>query len=95
MLLDTQKIQISKAQWIRVSSTNPGMVQIKQSFSEIEQWKHFNVFKKGVKPEDLANYQLPQLQCNNRLSEAKKKDLKAMIPFLKNESKPFYEDLVN
>lgn len=94
LFLDTKKIQISKVQWICLSSAKPGMVRVKQGFNELEDWREYNVLKKGVKPEDLVNFQLRTLQCKNSLSEAKKKDLKAMIPFLKNENKQFFEELV-
>lgn len=92
--LVTTKLNISKAQWIRVTSDRPGVVQIKQTFSEVEHWRDHYIFRKGVTAEDIATAPLPVLQCSSKLSEEKKKDLKHMIPFLPSlEHKRFYEDL--
>ena len=93
--IDTKKLQISKAQWIRVSTNKPGIIQIKETFSDIETWKEVMVFKKNIKADDLVRYQIPLLPQNNKLSTEKKRDLKRMIPFLKEENKQFFDDLVN
>lgn len=93
--IDTKKLQISKAQWIRVSTNKPGIIQIKETFSDIETWKEVMVFKKNIKADALVRYQIPLLPQNNKLSTEKKRDLKRMIPFLKEENKHFFEDLVN
>ncbi|KAJ8936941.1 hypothetical protein NQ314_012122 [Rhamnusium bicolor] len=41
--LNTQKFNISKAQWIRIDQENPGKVRIRETLNEMEEWKVVNV----------------------------------------------------
>lgn len=51
------------------------------------------VFRKGVKKETIGEG-LPQLEMTERLKNEKKEDLKKMFPYLKEENKDFYNELV-
>src|SRR5258705_6370941 len=91
--INAAKLQISKAQWICITRDEPGIVKVKNTLNEAEGWVATQVFKKGVTMENLPT-RLRPLNCVSRVSDAKKKDLRQMIPFLKNANKQFYEDLV-
>lgn len=92
--LNTSKLEISKVSWLKINKTKPGTILTKKTFSEVEPWVKMNVFKKGIRMETLKGMQLPQLNIEGRLKNEKKEDLKKFIPYLKNENKTFYEELV-
>lgn len=93
--INTSNLQISQASWIRISNENPGYVKVKKTFSEIEDWTISNVVRKGKRIQDLCSYQIPPLQCKNRITAAKLKDLKAMQDYIPLAHYGFYEDLVD
>lgn len=94
--LNTTKLNISKLVWLKVSAKTPGVVKVKKTFSELEEWSKVKVFRKGITVNDIKNSALPSLQCVSQLSEAKKNDLKSMINFLTNaQHKAFYENLTS
>lgn len=90
--INTTKINISKACWIRISAENPTRIQIKTSFSEVAPWQTYNVLKKG---KNLNNLQeLSSLQCKNRISAPKLQNLKDMLDYIPLKHVPFYENLI-
>lgn len=94
--INTKHVKISTICWLKVSAGKPGIIQVKKTFNDIEPWMEINVFKKGVTVEDISNSALPMLTCTSQISEAKKVDLKNLIPFLqKPEDKEFYENLIS
>jgi hypothetical protein len=94
MYLKTEKLQISKCSWLKITKDKPGMVQTKATFSELESWSSCKVLKKGVKVNTIKEMDLPSLVCENKISVEKKKDLQQMLPFLKEENKNFLEQLI-
>ncbi|KAJ8928745.1 hypothetical protein NQ314_018649 [Rhamnusium bicolor] len=48
-LINTTKLNIKKASWIKIESSNPAVVQIRDTFNEMEAWKRINVLKKRQK----------------------------------------------
>lgn len=91
--LITTKLQISKAQWIRITKDKPGVVMTRRTFNDFEQWSESDIFRKKVNLNSFASFLQP-LHCISRLSAKKKKDLRDMMDYLKDENKPFYENLV-
>lgn len=93
--INTSNLQISKASWIRITSDNPGQVKIKKTFSETEDWAVCNVLKKGKRIQDICSHQIPPLECKNRITAAKLKDLRAMQDYIPLKHYHFYEDLID
>ena len=60
----------------------------------MEAWTNTKVLKKGIKIEDVKSILQP-LEIKNNIKQEKKEDLKKMIPFLKEESKDFYKELID
>lgn len=73
MCINTNKLQISKCSWIKITKDKPGVVQTKNTFNEIEMWNIYQVFKKGVKVSTIKEMDLPILACENKMSMEKKK----------------------
>ncbi|XP_022906542.2 uncharacterized protein [Onthophagus taurus] len=95
-LLDTKNLQISKLSEIRVHSGNPAIIEVKQTHSELENWKGFNVLIKHKTILDIKNAILDGLPSTNKISDNKKKSLKSMIGYLQNENhKQFYRQLLS
>lgn len=95
LYLSTQKLNISKAQWIRISHENPGKVLIRETFNEMEEWKAVNVLKRGVTLNTLKNVSLPLLASESHISEEKKQNLREMIDYLPDpEHKRFFQELL-
>lgn len=95
-LINTSKLNIKKASWIKIDSSNPAVVQIKESFNEMEPWKCISVLKKGKTLEDIKKTELRVRSHLNSISAEKKENLRSMIPFLQDneEATKFYEDLL-
>lgn len=94
--LNTKKLNISKAIRIKVDCNNPTILQMKETFSDIEAWKPVNILKNGKTLEDLKSAKLSLLPPENKISVNKKKSLTSMIPYLENpEHKAFYRELLN
>lgn len=91
--LNTKKLEISKVKWLKVTKADPGVVYVKKSWTDIEPWVKIKVFKKGVDEEQVLQ-NLQKLKTKNRLSQEKKADIVKMIPYLKEENKDFYGNLV-
>lgn len=94
-VINTSKLQISKAQWINITRENPGVIKIRETLNEMEPWKTMNVMKKNVTSRTITEMSLPILNCKNSISDEKKRNLQEMIPYLTEENKQFYENLVN
>lgn len=92
--LNTTKLEISKVSWVKISKTKPGIIFTKKTFSEVEPWGQTKVIKKGMKIESLKGLELTRLEMEGRLKTEKKEDLKKFIPYLKEENKFFYEEIV-
>ncbi|KAJ8969756.1 hypothetical protein NQ314_001593 [Rhamnusium bicolor] len=71
--LSTQKLNISKAQWIRIDQENPGKVRIREILNDMEEWKVVNVLKRGVSLDHLKTINLPLLTTKSQISEEKNK----------------------
>lgn len=93
-LINTLKLEISKAAWICIEKENLGVVKIKTTFNEAENWKCTNVLKKGVNVNSLASSTFSKLPEHQSLKESKKSDVRQIIPFLKEENKMFFENLL-
>lgn len=93
--INTTKLNISKCNWIKVEKAAPGVVKTRTMFNELEAWNTCKVFKKGVTVNKIKDLLLPSQPCKNNLSGEKKKDLQQMLPYLKEENRAFFEELIN
>lgn len=94
--LNTTKMEISKASWIRfmIEDSNKLVVKCKQTFSELETWKITPVLRKGTTFMDLvALDKLTPLTAPTKITAEKKKDLLAMLEYLDPKYHQFYKDL--
>lgn len=92
--LNTTKLNISKASWIKITKNKPTTVYIRKTFNDMEEWTEVDVLKKGKK-KDFSNISLSKLECKSTISEDKKENLKTMISFLEDENhKQFYQTLI-
>lgn len=85
---------ILKATMIKVSKDYPGIIQYKTTYSDIDTSKCINVLKKRAKPEDIGKACMPIIY-KPHLSEGKKKDLSAMLDFLPETAKGYYQNILN
>lgn len=92
--LITTNLQISKAKWILIKKNSLGNIQTRETLNDMEAWKSTKVFKKNISPEIIQNMTLPPLECQSKISKEKKENLKKIIPYVKEENKGFFEDLV-
>lgn len=90
-VINIGKLNISTASSIRI--TRPGIVYVKRSFSDIEDWERVNILKKGKTLSDIMNTPLTACEDDYKASPEKIKDLEAMISYLPQEHRQFYVDL--
>ncbi|KAG8325269.1 hypothetical protein J6590_071924 [Homalodisca vitripennis] len=86
--------EISKVSQVKVMKNTPITIFTKKTFSEVETWKQTNIFKKGVKKEDIQGLELPRLETEGRIKPEMKEDLRKFLPYLKEENKLFYQELL-
>ncbi|KAJ4443280.1 hypothetical protein ANN_04948 [Periplaneta americana] len=91
MIINTTKVNISSASWIKI--TTPGVIQIKKTFGEIEEWETIRVLKKGWRSEDFKTITFSEVTGAKRLSSEKKRDLRNMMEYLPEVHKQFYSEL--
>ncbi|CAG9814678.1 unnamed protein product [Phaedon cochleariae] len=93
-LISTTKLSISTLSQIRVTKDNPGYVFFKKSHSDIEDWQKIKVLKKNISGDQIKNVQIFGQESTPELNEAKKQNLRAMIPYLHSpEHREFYQKL--
>lgn len=90
-VINTKKLGISTASWIRIEKKKPGVVQTRKTFNDIEQWVDHYVFNPGVNEKTLQAVNLKSLPSSVDLGNAKKADLRKMLPYIKEENRAFFE----
>lgn len=93
-ILNTTKLNIASVCWIQISKECPTKVKTKKTFNDMEEWTICNVLKKGQSLNDIKNIQIPQLQCKNKISAEKLKNLEDMLDYIPLIHLPFYENLI-
>ena len=95
--INTTKLHISKCSWIRVEKAAPGVVKTRTMFNELEAWSTCKVLKKGVTTNNniIKDLVLPSQPSKNNLSAEKKRDLQQMLPYLKEDNRAFFKELIN
>lgn len=93
--INTTKLNISKATVITIEATNPTLIKIKTSFSDVDEGMQVNVLKKGKTLAGLRQANIMKLPSESKVSENKKVSLRSMIPYLQNpEHQRFYKQLL-
>ena len=92
--LNTTKLNISKVCWMEISKENPILIKTKKTFNNWEDWASCNVLKRGKTISEIKTKPLPKLNCKNRLSKEKVKNLQDMLDYIPVAYLPFYTDLI-
>lgn len=92
--IDTSKLGISKASWLRVTKEEPGVVLHKKTFNSLLGWEKCRVLKKGVTIQNIQSAELLALVGVKQISENKKKDLHAMLEFIDEKNKAFFTSIL-
>lgn len=90
-LINTKNINVSKVCAIKYSAN--GNVQVKKTFSDVENWQTVRVFKKGKSIDDLKNVEFSVGNSPPNIKNDKKQNLLSMLPFLDEKYKDFYINL--
>lgn len=90
LTINTSKLKISKTTWIMVEKSAPGVVEIRESFNEISDFKSYKVLKPGVTMENIAKIQIQALPATAALSAMKKENLRKMLPYIDQENREFF-----
>ncbi|KAJ9578317.1 hypothetical protein L9F63_005462, partial [Diploptera punctata] len=94
-LITTKNLQIPKVTMLRFSTGNPGVVQVKYTYSEEETWKSVCILNKGVKVSAIRNVTFNGIEEPRALNKKKKKrererqSLLSIMPYLDKKYKPF------
>lgn len=93
--INTTKLNISKAAILKIEASDPTVIKIKTSFSDIQEWSKINVLKRGKSVNDIKNAKLLKLPPESKVSQNKAISLRSMIPYLQNkEHQLFYKNLL-
>ncbi|KAJ4450003.1 hypothetical protein ANN_01410 [Periplaneta americana] len=90
LTINTSKLKISKTTWIMIEKLAPGVVEIRESFNEISDFKSYKVLKPGVTLENIAKIQIQALPATAALSAMKKENLQKMLPYIDQENREFF-----
>ncbi|KAJ8967161.1 hypothetical protein NQ314_003049 [Rhamnusium bicolor] len=91
--LNTTNLKIGKAVAIRIEKNNPTAIKSKKVYSEMLPWVQRDVLKRGKTLDSLRKVELKKLDLDSKISNNKKKSLRAKIDFLSNpEHKKFYRN---
>lgn len=92
--LNTTKLQISQIAWIKIEQGQETLVKTKKTFSQLEEWTTCNVLKKGKRSTEIPVALVPDLDCRNRISVEKLKNLKDMIDYIPVKYVQFYDNII-
>lgn len=93
--LNTSKLKISQASEMQVTKGRFGHVGVRFGHTDLHQWMHSNVLKAEIDINYFENWNVVFSETPKPLSEAKKNDLRAMLPYLCLRAKRFYNILLN
>ena len=91
--LKTEQIQLKGASWLRYSIKQPNAVLVRKSLNNLEPWKPVKLLRPRVTVRAFRTAELRPKPARSLISEAKKKDLQKMIPYLPDQHRKFYVDL--
>ncbi|KAL4131483.1 hypothetical protein QTP88_008791 [Uroleucon formosanum] len=93
--LDASKLGISKVAWLKVTKNSSGIVYFKNNFSFLLPFQTCNIFKLGIQIENLINAEIESLPGVVPLKETKKKNLQAMLQYLSEENRLYFEKILS
>lgn len=94
-MINTTKLKISEASWIRITKDDIAKVFIKKSFSTMEPFQAIRVLKPGYTVRDIISLELNALSEKIELNANKVKDLKTMLPYIDPCNRPFFNSIIN
>lgn len=93
--INTSKLQISQVSWIQITKENPTLVKTKKTFSDLEPWTKCNVLKKGKNLNHITQIIPPSLECKNRITAEKLKNIESMLDYIPLKHYGYYEQLID
>jgi len=78
-----------------VTKDSPGIVYFKNNFNSLLPFQTCNIFKRGIQIENLINAEIESLPGVVPLKETKKKDLQAMLQYLSEENRLYFEKILS
>ncbi|KAK5640415.1 hypothetical protein RI129_011226 [Pyrocoelia pectoralis] len=93
-VLNTSKLQISTVSSIMIDKNNPTLVKTRKSYSIFEEWQVCNVLRKGKTKHDILGLELCLLECKNRISAEKLKNLEDMLDYIPLKYYQFWSNLI-
>lgn len=81
--------------WSKSTKDSPGIVYFKNNFSTLLPFQACRVFKRGVQIEKIMNAEIESLLGVVPIKETKKKDLRAMMQYLDEENRLYFENILN
>lgn len=93
--LTTSKLKISQACEIKVSKEQFGHVGVRLGHSPVCPWIYTDVTKSGVTLQDFQNCDVVFSPTPRRISDAKRADIRAMLPFMTKPTQEFYCNLID
>lgn len=93
-LINTKNIKISNVCQIRVDNDKPGVVKTKKSFSNIETWEEHKVFRSGTTMDTIKSVTFTSPE-EGKMSDAKKADIRKMLPYISEQNRAFFEDILS
>ncbi|KAE8749578.1 hypothetical protein FOCC_FOCC003566 [Frankliniella occidentalis] len=92
---DKEPVQYMKNHWWQYEKASIGMVSVKANFNEAAPFRTLSFLRKGVRSDRVPRLLdcIEVLPGNVPISEAKKKDLINLLPYLSEEFHEYYRDL--
>lgn len=92
--LNTTKLKISEAAQIRLSRDQFGTAEVWKSHGAIQYPTKTNILRKGVTIDDFAIIEVNEQPTKHGIPEEKVAHIRAMLPYLTNEAKEYYSQLL-
>ncbi|CAH1101743.1 unnamed protein product [Psylliodes chrysocephalus] len=92
--LNTTKLKISEAAQIRLSRDQFGTAEVWKSHGALQFPTKTNILRKGVTIDDFATIEVNEQPTKHGIPEEKVAHIRAMLPYLTNEAKEYYSQLL-
>lgn len=92
--VNTTKLKISEAAQIKLSTDQFGTAEVWKSHGALQVPIKTNILRKGVTIDDFATIEVYEQPTKHCLPEEKVAHIRAMLPYLTNEAKEYYSQLL-
>lgn len=94
-MLNTTKLKISLASWLRITKDDIATVFVKKTFSTMEPFQAIRILEPGYTVRDIISLELNALSEKIELNINKVKDLKATLPYIDPDNRLFFNSIIN